>query len=231
VALLSWVVATSFILATILLLLDRFNVLATPPDLPNANLVDRMLGSADYRQAIWPVFLWWNLLYAIGFAASVVFAWLVAAARGGLSTFAALAVVGGIIAAIASVIPLGAVNASVWQLYCDCGFKETEVVAGYWAQTVAGDVGVWLGRFGSVTLALGLVALVRDAGGLLPSTLRLWTWLLAIALVLTPLLGITEIADPSIEEWLSVIIAAVLVPVWAIWLGRSVDAAPRSAPA
>jgi hypothetical protein len=226
---LSWVVAIAFIGATILLLLDRFNVIATPPDLPNSNLVDRMLGSADYRQAIWPVFVWWNLLFAIGFGASVVFAWSVAASLGGLPTFAALAVLGGTIATIASVIPLGAVNASVWQLYCDCGFKETEVVAGYWAQTVAGDVGTWLGRFGSVTLALGLVALVRDARAALPSTLRIWTWILAAALVIAPLLGITEITDPSIEEWLSVITAAVLVPVWAVWLGRSVDAAGPAA--
>ena len=68
VGLLSWIVAIAFILATALLFVDRLNVVATPPELPSANLVDRVLGSATYRQAIWPVFFWTNLLFAIGFA-------------------------------------------------------------------------------------------------------------------------------------------------------------------
>ena len=132
--LLSWVVACAFVLASVLVLLDQFNVFATPPQLPEStNLVDRMLGIADYRQAIWPVFLWEHILFAVGFVAAVAFAWSIAAASGGthaLPVVTALATTGGIIAAIASIIPLGAVEASVWQLYCDCGFKETEIVAG-----------------------------------------------------------------------------------------------------
>ena len=225
VALLSWVVAIAFILGTALTYVDRLNLVATPPQLPESqNLVDRMLGLADYRQAIWPVFLWTNLLFAIGFVASVAFVANVAAAWGGLPTFLALAITGGVIAAIASIIPLGAVNASVWQLYCDCGFKETEIVAGVWAQQVAESVGFWLGRGGSIILAIALIALVREGGALVSSTLRLWTYLTALALVVVPLLGITEITgDPAIEQWISLLTGAVLVPVWAIWLGRSID--------
>jgi hypothetical protein len=228
VSLLGWIVAIAFILATALIIVGDLNLLATPPDLPeDTNLVDRMLGIADYRQAVWPLFLWTNLLFAIGFAASVAFAFNVASASriaGGLPTFKALAATGGIIAAIASVIPIGAVNASVWQLYCDCGFRATEIVAGVWAQMVAEDVGVWLGRFAGIVLAVTLLALTRDARALLSPTLRTWTYITAIALVLAPVLGATEITgDPLEEELVSAITGAVLVPVWAVWLARSVD--------
>jgi hypothetical protein len=223
VSLLSWIVAVTFVLASALLLIDRLNLVATPPDLPDANLVDRVLGSADYRQAIWPVFLWTNLLFAIGFAASVAFAASVSSAAGGLPTFKSLVTTGGIIAAIASIIPIGAVNAGVWQLYCDCGFKETEIISQVWAQMVALDIAAWFTRFGSVAIAIGLIALVRDARGMLSPTLRTWTWFVVLALVIPPILGITEITDIFAEELVGLLAGAVLVPVWAVWLGRSLD--------
>jgi hypothetical protein len=47
----------------------------------------------------------------------------------------------------------------------------------------------------------------------------------ALALVLPPILGITEITDPSVEELVSALAGLVLVPAWAVWLGRSVEAA------
>jgi hypothetical protein len=186
-----------------------------------------MIGLASYRQAVWPLFVWENLAFAIGFAASVALAFNVASASGvagGLPTFTALAAAGGVIAAVSSVIPIGAVNASVWQLYCDCGFKETEIVAGVWAQTVAEDVGFWLGRFSSIVLAVGLFALTREGRSLLSPTLRTWTYITIIALVAAPVLGATEITrDPIEEQLVSTLTGLVLVPVWAIWLARSVE--------
>jgi hypothetical protein len=231
VAMLSWVVAIAFILASALVLVDRLNLVATPPDLQNANMVERALGTATYRQAIWPVFMWTNLLFAIGFAASVAFAWTVAARAGipgGLPLFAALATTGGIVAAIASIIPIGSVESAVWQLYCDCGFKETEIIAGQWAGYVAEDIATWLNRFGAIVLALGLIALVRDARAVISPALRTWTYVTAGALIAWPLLGIVQVLDPAVEELLTLIVGAVLVPVWAVWLGRSVDVVGRT---
>src|SRR5437868_14023331 len=107
VSLLSWVVAIAFVVGTALVYIDRLNLFATPPNLPESlNLVDRAIGSAPYRQAIWPVFLWTNLAFAIAFTAAVAFAWAVAArsgVAGGLPIFVALATIGGIISAIGSV--------------------------------------------------------------------------------------------------------------------------------
>ena len=227
VTLLSWIVAIAFIVGTALIYVDRLNLVATPPELPNANMVERTLGSSDYLHAIWPVFLWTNLSFAIGFVAAVAFAFNVASAlrvAGGLATFKSLAMAGGVIAAIASIIPIGAAEAKVFVQYCDCGFKETEVVSQLWAQMVAQDIAAWFNRVASVALAVGLIALLREAGAVISPSLRTWTYLTVIALVVTPLLGVVQLTDPIAEELLSTLTGLVLVPVWAVWLARSIDA-------
>jgi hypothetical protein len=227
VTLFSWVVAIAFILATLLQLADQFNMVATPPDLPNANMVDRTLGSSAYFHAIWPVFLWTNLLFGIGFLAAVAFAFNVASAArvsGGLPTFKSLAAAGGVIAAIASIIPIGGAEAKVFVQYCDCGFKETEIVSQLWAQMVVEDIANWFLRVASVVLAISLIALVREASGLMTPSLRSWTYITAIALILAPVLAITELLNPDQVNLLTALIAAVLIPVWAVWVGRSVEA-------
>lgn len=235
VATLSWIVAIAFVLATALLYVDRLNLVATPPVFPDTvNMVDRVEGSAAYRQAIWPVYLWTNLLFAVGFVAAVAFAWVVASVaggRGGLPMFVALATTGGTIAAIASIMPIGEVDAAVWLGYCDCVSRETEIISQVWAQMVVHDIGAWLNRVASVILAVSLVALVREAGAVIPSALRSWTYLTAIVLAVVPLLGIVQRFDPLLEELLATFAGVVLVPVWAVWLGRAVDAAPRDATA
>jgi hypothetical protein len=227
VALLSWVVAIAFILATLLRFADQLDLVATPPDLPNANMIDRTLGSSAYFHAIWPVFLWTNLSFAIGFIAAVAFAFNVGSAArvpGGLPTFKSLAAAGGVIAAISSIIPIGAAEAKVFVQYCDCGFKDTEVVSQLWAQMVAEDIANWFLRVAGVVLAISLIALVREAGSLVTSSLRIWTYFTAIALVLAPVLAVTELFTPDQVDLLTAVIAAVLIPVWAVWLGRSVEA-------
>ena len=234
VTLFAWLVAIAFILATVLRYVDAFNLVATPPDLPNANMVDRTLGSSAYLHAIWPVFLWTNLLFGIGFLAAVAFASnLAAAARveGGLPTFRSLATAGGVIAAIASIIPIGAAEAKVFVQYCDCGFKETEVVSQLWAQMVAEDIAFWFLQVATVVLAIALVALVREGRDLVPPLLRTWTYITAIALVLAAVFATTELLTPDAVNLLTSVIGAVLIPVWAVWLARSVDSAPGGATA
>lgn len=232
VSLLSWVIAIAFILGTALTYVDRFNLFATPPELPDsATMVDRVLGTAQYRQAIWPVFLWTYLLFAIGFIAIVPFAAAVAAAskaRRRLAMFTALATTGGIIAAIASIIPIGSVNAAVWLGYCDCGFKETEIVSQVWAQMISQDIGDWLNRVASVVLALGLVALVRDAGAVISAGLRTWTYVAAILLAVVPILIFVDRFEP-VPDLATTALGAFIIPVWAVWLGRAVDASRGSA--
>ena len=234
VTLFAWLVAIAFIVATVGRYLDAFNVVATPPDLPNANMVDRTLGSSAYFHAIWPLFLWTNLLFGIGFLAVVAFAFNLASAAhvsGGLPTFKGLAAAGGVIGAIASIIPIGAAEAKVFVQYCDCGFKETEIVSQLWAQMVSEDIANWFLRVAGVVLAIALIALLREASELVPPLLRSWSYLTAAALVLAPVLATTELLTPDAVDVLTSVISAILIPVWAVWLARSVEAAPSGASA
>ena len=234
VSLFAWLVALAFILATVLRLADQFNLFATPPDLPEANMVDRTIALNGYFRAIWPLFLWTNLLFGIGFLAAVGFAFNVAAAArvtGGLPTFKSMVAAGGVIGAISSIIPIGGAEAKVFVQYCDCGFRDTEIVSQLWAQMVAEGIETWLLRVAGVVLAIGLVALVREADALVPPVLRTWTYLTAAALVLAPVLATTEWLTPDAVDLLTAVTAAILVPVWAIWLARAVDAGGVAAPA
>jgi hypothetical protein len=235
VTLFAWLVAIAFILATILEYVDQLNLVATPPPgLENANMVDRTLGLSDYFHAIWPVFLWTNLLFGIGFLGVVAFAFNVASAArapGGLPTFKSMAAAGGVIGAIASIIPIGGAEAKVFTQYCDCGFKETEIVSQLWAQMVSEDIANWFLRVAGVVLAIALIALVREGRDLVSPTMRSWTYITAIALILAAVLAATELLSPDAVNLLTSVTAAVLVPVWAVWLARSVDAVPGGAPA
>lgn len=231
--LLSWVAAIAFVLGTVFFLVDRFNIVATPPEFPETStMVDRVLGSAAYAQAIWPIFLWTNLLFAAGFVAAVAFAMAAAPAsgvRGGLPIFVALATTGGIIGAIASIIPIGAADAKVWLGYCDCVSKEIEITSQVWAQMIANDIGNWFNRVSSVVLGLGLIALVREGGSVVSPRLRMWTYLTAIVLLVVAILAIVQRFDPLVADVLTVLAGAVLVPVWVVWLARDLDARPESA--
>jgi hypothetical protein len=232
VSLFAWILTAAFVLAVLLRLADQFNLFATPPDLPNSNMVTRTLGSHDYFVAIWPVFLWTNLLFGIGFLAVVAFAANVAAATnvaGGIPTFKSLAAAGGVIGAISSIIPIGAAEAKVFVQYCDCGFKETEVVSQLWAQMVSEDIANWFLRVAGVVLAVALIALLREGPDLVPPLLRTWTYITVIALILAPVIATIELLTPDAVDMLTAVTAAILVPVWAIWLARSVEA-PRAAP-
>jgi hypothetical protein len=230
VRVLSWIVAASFILATALVYVDQFNLFAKPPDIPEStNMVDRTIALADYFHAVWPLFLWTYLLFAIGFLAVVAFAANVASRAGipgGVPTFKSLVAAGGVIGAIASIIPIGAAEGKVFVQYCDCGFKETEIVSQLWAQMTSEEIANWFLRVAGVAVAIALVALVREAPSLLPPVLRTWTYLTAAALALAALLATTESLSPDAVGLLQAVIGVVLIPVWAVWLARTVDGAP-----
>ena len=152
----------------------------------------------------------------------------VSSPRGGLPTFkSAVVTTGGIIAAIASIIPIGAVNAGVWLRVLRLrlqGDRDRRARSGRrWSPRTSAH---WFKRVGSVIIALGLSPSSRGrrARSCRPRCGRGPGWLV-IALIIAPILGVTEITDPSVEELVSALTGVVLVPVWAVWVGRSVDAA------
>jgi len=229
VAALSWVVAIGFVLGTALFYVDRLDLWATPPQLPpGGSIVDNVLGSAAYVQALWPIFFATNLAFAIGFAATAVFAAAVGSAlggRAGLPVFVTLVTIGGIIGAIASLITIGAGSAHVFASYCDCASKDTEIVGQVAALTVMHEISDWMSRFAAVTIAVALIVLVRSGRSTMSDTLRAWTWVAALGLMVTVILGVIGPSLDPFPDIVQTLVVAIIIPVWAVWFGRSTDSA------
>jgi hypothetical protein len=223
-----------FFLATLLRLADRLNLVASPADLPaSANLVDRVLGSIAYRHDVWPLFFGANILLALGFVAIALLGWLLAARIGLgddrrallLGTFA----VAGLLGAAGQLILVGSVKASIDVPYCDCGFKQEEVVSQVWALMVSQSASDWLLN-GALLIGAGgfVIAASMFGGAEMPDA---WAWLslgiAAVALVAL-VLGFLDVAG-DVPDWLIALASGILIPAWAIWLGRRFPAAGQAA--
>jgi hypothetical protein len=211
-----------FILAALLRLVDVLNLVASPPANPGDNLVDRVLATIPYRHDIWPVFFGTNVLIAIGFAALAALGWLLAARmtstddRRGLllGTF----VTGGILGAAGQLVLVGAVRAQIDIPYCDCGFKQQEIVSQVRAEMVAQGASEWLVNGALLLGAIGLViAAARFAGREMPDA---WGWLaIGTAVIVVAWLLLSFADQGDVSDALLLLIIGILVPIWAIWLG------------
>jgi hypothetical protein len=224
----SWVLAGAFFLGAVLFALDRLNVVATPPTFPDtANLVDRILGSFGYRQAIWPVYLGTNLLFAIGFGAIVPFAGMLGeqSRDAGASRWIAvgLLAVAGIVGAVASLLIIGAVDVTIATPYCDCGFKETEVVSQSWALSLLSGAHDWLLRGALAAAGLGLFASLRLLPAAASSSLKLLTQVTGLVLIVSVVAQALGALDP-LPDLLTGLSAGILVPAWVALTARTVSA-------
>ncbi len=220
---LSWIVAAAFFLGTVLFAVDRLNLVAQPPQFPDTtNLVDRILGSFDYRLAIWPVFLATNLLFALGFAALVPFAAAMPrSAQGAARPIGpTLLALGAVIGAISSLVTVGSVDPSISTPYCDCGFKEQEVISQAWALMIAGGVANWLLLAASIGAGIAILVLRSELGAGLPWGLQALALVTAALLIATPVLARLGLLDP-LPDLLTALTAGILVPIWAIWIGSA----------
>lgn len=139
-----------------------------------------------------------------------------------------LLTIGSVFGAISAIVAIGSVNAAVWLGYCDCGFKETEIVSQIWAQMVTGDVGTWLLTGAGVVLGVGTLVLPGEARELLSPSLRIWTFVTGIVLIAAPVLGVIgKFGD--LPDVLTTIVSGILVPVWAVLLGRATERSATSA--
>jgi hypothetical protein len=226
----AWVLAGAFFVGAVLFVLDQLNVIAKPPAFPDGtNLVDQILGSFPYRQAIWPVFLGTNLLFAIGFGAIVPFAAMLGdrgrAAGASRWTAVGLLAIGGVIGAIGSLLIIGAVDVTITTQYCDCGFKETEVVSQSWALNLLNGAHDWLIRGALAAAGIGLFASLRLLPASAPAGLRLLTQATGLIVVVSVVVQAIGALDP-LPDILTGLSAGILVPAWAIWTARTMDAAP-----
>jgi hypothetical protein len=230
----SYLTAAVFVLATLLQLADQLNLVNQLPAVPeSANLVQRVIAQIPYRQAEWPIFAIAGLLLALGFLALIGLGLALAARIAKSDDRRAVLlwtlVAAGTIGAVGQLILVGAVRASVDIPYCDCGFKDQEIVSQVWAEMVVQGGVSLLTDAASLLAACGVLAAASLLAG--RGMARGWvllSYLLALLLVVTVVVGYAGMAD-DLNGWLTALATGILVPIWAIWLGR--DAPAPDAPA
>ncbi len=212
-----------FFAATLFLLADRLNVIYTPPDIPqSANLVERLLAQIPYRQSIWPIFFATNVLLGAGFAVLVGLAVTLAArlapTDGRRYLLLWTLATGGVLGVVGSLILVGAVQATIDIPYCDCGFKETELVSQAWAQMLIEGAVRWLINGASLLSAAGAVVAGQAFRGRgMPPAWTLLSYALGGLVVINVVAGVLGLGDAS--DWLTVALTGIVLPIWALWLG------------
>jgi hypothetical protein len=229
-------VGVLFLIGTALQLVDILNLYVTPPPVPDStNMVDFRLATQAYRVAIWPVFFLYNLSFGVAFVTIVGLGLALVSqlARGddrGRVVILMTLGVGGILGVVGQLILIGATQVTIDVSYCDCGFKDTEIVAQIWAQMLANGASDWLG-IGAVTLAaIGVIAVDSRFRRRMPAPWSIVSWLTAIGLIASVVVPQLSLGDPDLAQWLAVAMSGVLVPIWSIWLGASLRALPEHEP-
>ncbi len=222
---LAWTVGALFLIGTALQLVDTLNLYVTPPDTGASSMVAQRLASQDYRVAIWPIFALNNLSFGIAFVAITGLGLALAAllATGDTRRIAIMTTVGiaGILGAVGQLILLGATQVTIDIAYCDCGFKETEIVAQIWAQMLANGASQALVDAASILAAIGIFVIASTFRRDMPGAWEIWSWVTATALIVGFFVRFLSLGNEDLGLILFVVISGVLVPVWAFWLGWS----------
>jgi len=220
---LSAAVGGLFLAATAFQLLDQQNLIFQPPTVPDtANLVESVTARISYRQDVWPLFLAANGLFALGFGALIGLGIALGRRVGrdddrGVVLLWTLAVAG-TLGAVGQLVLIGAVKTTIDIPYCDCGFKNEEIVSQVWALMVVQGASDMLVQVGSLFAAAGLVAAALAFGGrAMPAS---WAWLsygIAAGFVVVAALSVADVLG-DVTLWLTVLLTGILVPAWAFWL-------------
>ncbi len=232
---LAWLLAISLAAASLLYAVVQFDVVAAQPNLPdNTGLVDILVAQGDHLRQTWAVDLASNLLYALGFLVVVLIARPLGSlvrpgdARAGAITGVFIAA--GTVGIVGQLIYVGAHDVINAIAYCDCGFKEQEVISQAWARFLVDGAVSWLINGVGIMLLVGFAATGAAIGGVsMPSGWRMLSWLIALAFLVSVIVGVVGVDDP-VGPILLIIETGVLIPVWAIWLAlRASDAAIAAA--
>jgi hypothetical protein len=218
-----WIFAVSLLVGTVLTLGLGFDLFVQPPDVPDtATFPERLQAMQPFFAARWPYDAVATLLFVIGFGA-------LALAAGGIASlggrhrladvFRASMLVSGILGVVAGLLYFGATRVTIDIGYCDCGFIETELIGQFWALTIVQNATDWLSNgvivFGALAAALSTVVL-HGVG--LPSWWKWIAWAAAVLLIVSIVLN--ELTDTPAGDIAVGLATAILLPVWAIMVGR-----------
>ena len=227
---LAWSVGVLFLIGTALQVVDQLNLYATPPEFGPLNMVEGRLAAQDYRIAIWPIFALGNFSFALGFVALAGLG-LALASRLGSGDPQRIVIptslgVAGVLGAVGQFILIGAAQVTVDMAYCDCGFKNEEIVSQIWGQMLIEGASEWLVNAGTVLAAIGIVGVDVAFRRRMPAEWDIVSWLTAIGLTATVVVGFLDVQG-DLGLYLLILVSGVLVPIWTIWLGASLRADPE----
>jgi hypothetical protein len=235
---LGWFVAATFVVAMVFFASRLFHILVPLPDSPPAEtFVDNLLASFEHQQAHWIEDLVSSLGLAAGFIGLALLGVTLRRAlghehpRGAVLAVAFL--VAGTIGAASQVLYLGATEVATNPHYCDCGFLAEEIVSREMTHQIANNVVFWLTDASVVLFAIGLwaFAALAPVSAWVPDGLAAYARVVAVLAALSvvwdrvaaPLLdtGETDIDFGLIGGLVTLLVAGVLVPVWAAWVARA----------
>jgi hypothetical protein len=220
VRVLSLLVTAFFIAAAVLLAILNFEFLGPPPP-EQEDFIEQTIDFFAWQQSHWPLELAGSALFALGFTA---LGWLgvllsrLAALSDARRVLAAAAFLGvGVIGALSQLFWIGVKPIATSPQYCDCGFRQEEIVSRLMVLNVAEGVQMWMVIGAIVLAAIGITlvsGLGRGAG--MPSG---WAWLSgAIAVISLASAGLSVIGAYPFDQLAVVLAAGVLLPIWALWL-------------
>jgi hypothetical protein len=244
---LGWLVAATFLVAMVIFALGRQLHITTPlpgDRPPDATFVENLILSFEHQHAHWIEDLISSLLVAVGFIGVAI---LGATLRRALdrddvrgAVLAVTFLVAGAVGAAAQLVSLGATEVATNPEYCDCGFLAEEIVSRQMISDVATNTVFWMTDASTVLFAVGLLAFAAlgPTSGWVPGGLAVYARVLAVLAFLSvawgrivvPLLletG-TDVDFFHIAGWITVVLAGLLIPIWAAWLARAARGADEA---
>jgi hypothetical protein len=220
------ILATSFLLATILALALGFDLLVPTPDISETlDFPSRLQALQPFRQAQWPFDALSTLLFVVGFGALVLVAGPIASLAGGdrrAGVLKSAILASGLLGVTAGLLYVGATQVTIALQYCDCGFKAEETISQFWTITIVQGATTWLNygaiSFGAVAVAIS--ALVLDDRVRSP----MWRWICWTAAGLLVLsIALHEVSDTPAGDLIAGVASGLLLPAWAIILAMRSD--------
>ena len=119
----------------------------------------------------------------------------------------------------AQLIFIGAEPVATSPQYCDCGLLEEELMSRLMAFNIVQGIQIWLTNGAMIAAAVGVVIAARPgvrAG--MPVGWAYLGYLTALASLIVVVLMAGRFETFPFNVWSLVVVAAVLLPAWAIWL-------------
>ena len=251
---LGWFVAVTFLVGMVIVGLGQFHVIVPEPEFrENATFVDDVLAGFEHAQTHRIEDLTSTLLLAAGFVGLAILGTTLRRAldrddaRGAVLAVAFL--LAGAIGVASQVLFVGTTVAASSPEYCDCGFLAEEIISRDMILLVVENVVFWMTDAAVVLFAVGLLAFagMAPAAGWVPGGLVAYARVLAVLAVLAVIWGRVAVpillgSDVDLDFFLIgdvilLVLAGVLIPIWAAWLGRSArvtaeeEAEPPESPA